>query len=224
VPIVAGPAPVHTHSALNEFRATHTQSFENQPLKTKQEFSTLRGFALFSAVSVASCGGSSKTAPEPQSPQDLPVYGNSAAQLFDDRIEARAVGLADVGSDPRLDPVLRQRTQNAEVVGRTRVSTINVDSVGGKSVYRLRFKLLDPPVVARGLTSDQLEIAVGDDSPAFGIVKGLDTKLIEYSFIGFFRRFAGSYEPQVRFHLSADDPQVMAAVRDASALRELATP
>lgn len=135
-----------------------------------------------------------------------------------------AVGLADVRTDPRLDPVLRQRTQNAEVVGRTRVSTINIDSVGGKPVYRLRFKLLDSPIVARDFASDQLEVAVGDDSPAFAIVKWLDTKLVDYSFIGFFRRFAGNYEPQVRFHLSADDPQVIAAVRDASALRELATP
>ena len=193
-------------------------------MKTKQEFYTLRGFALFAAVSVASCSGPSATGAAPQSPQDLPVYGNSAAQLFDDRIDPVAVGLADVGTDPRLDPVLRQRTQNAEIVGRTRVSTINIDLVGGKPVYRLRFKLLEPPVVERGTASDQLEVAVGDDSPAFGIVKWLDTKLIDYSFIGFFRRFAGNYEPQVRFHLSADNPQMMAAVRDASALRELATP
>lgn len=193
-------------------------------MKTKLEFSSVRGFGFFAAVLVASCGGPTATAQAPQSPQEFPVYGNSAAQLFDDRIEPMAVGLAGVENDPRLDPILRQRTQNAEVVGRTRVTTVNIDSVGGKPVYRLRFKLLDPPVVARGFTSDQLEVAVADDSPAFGIVKWLDARLIDYSFIGFFRRFAGNPEPQVRFHLSADDPQLMAAVRDASALRELAVP
>ena len=173
---------------------------------------------------MTACGAPNTAAQGPQNPQDFPFYSNSAAQLFDDRIDPRAVGLADVGNDPRLDPILRQRTQNAEVVGRTRVSTVNIDSVGGKPVYRLRFKLLDSPIVARGFASEQLEVAVGDDSPAFGIVKSLDTRLIDYSFIGFFRRFSGDYEPRVRFHLSADDPQVLAAVRDASALREIATP
>jgi hypothetical protein len=193
-------------------------------LKTTLEFSSLRGFGFFAAVSMASCGGPSQAVQGPQNPQDFPFYSNSAAQLFDDRIDPKAVGLADVGNDPRLDPVLRARTQNAEVVGRTRISTINIDSVGGKPVYRLRFKLLDSPVIARGFDNEQLEVAVADDSPAFGIVKWLDTKLVDYAFIGFFRRFSGNYEPQVRFHLSADDPQVMAAVRDASALREVVTP
>ena len=82
-----------------------------------------------------------------------------------------------------------------------------------------RTNLLTPREIAR-----LVEIAVRDDSPAYGIVKWLDTKLIGHSFIGFFHRFAGNYEPQVRFHLSPDDPHVMAAVRDASALNELSKP
>jgi hypothetical protein len=157
-------------------------------------------------------------------PQNLPVYAGNATQLFDDRIDPKAVGLADVAENPRTDPVLRARTQNAEIVARTRVSTVSVDTVGGKPVYRLRFTFAEPPVVARGFSGNQIEIAVHDASPAFGIVKWLDTKLIGYSFIGFFHRFAGNYEPEVRFHLSPDDPQVMAAVRDASALSELSGP
>jgi hypothetical protein len=51
-----------------------------------------------------------------------------------------------------------------------------------------------------------------------------DTKLIGHSFVGFFHRFAGNEEPEVRFHLSPGDPQVLGAVRDASALSELSRP
>lgn len=170
------------------------------------------------------CGGPAAKAQNPQNPQSFPVYTGNALQLFDDRIDPMAVGLADVADNPRTDPVLRARTQTAEVVGRTRVSTVSVDLVGGKPVYRLLFTFAETPVVARGFSGGQIEVAVGDGSPAFGIVKWLDTKLVGRSFVGFFHRFAGNYEPEVRFHLSPDDPQVMAAVRDASALNELSQP
>jgi len=192
-----------------------------RPLRILLHFSFLRGFGLLLTLSAVACGGRAVAAPPPQ---NLPPYAGNAVQLFDDRIDPTAVGLADVTENPRTDPVLRARTQHAEVVVRTRVSTVSVDSVGGKPVYRLRFTFIEPPVVAHGISSDQIEIAVRDDSPAFGIVKWLDTKLIGHSFIGFFHRFAGSYEPEVRFHLSPDDPQVLAAVRDASALGELSAP
>jgi hypothetical protein len=174
-------------------------------------------------VSAAACGGRS-AGPASSTPQNLPVYAGNAIQLFDDRIDPTAVGLADVTENPRTDAMLRARTQNAEVVGRTRVSTVSVDSAGGKPVYRLRFTFTEPPVVTRGFSGSDIEIAVREDSPAFGIVKWLDTKLIGHTFIGFFHRFAGTYEPEVRFHLSPDDPRVMAAVRDASALNELIKP
>jgi hypothetical protein len=190
-------------------------------LRTQLDFSFLRGFGLLVTLSAVACGGPTAAGP---APQNFPVYAGNATQLFDDRIDPMAVGLADVGENPGTDPILRARTQSAELVGRTRVSTVNVDSVGGKPLYRLRFTLAEQPIVSRGLSVDQIEIAVRDDSPAFGIVKWLDTKLIGHSFVGFFQRFAGSTEPEVRFHLSADDPQVLGAVRDASALSELSRP
>jgi hypothetical protein len=188
-------------------------------LRIKLDFSSLRGLGFLALLTTAACGG---RAPGPAPPpQNLPVYAGNATQLFDDRIDPTAVGLADVTENPRTDPMLRARTQNAEIAGRTRVSTVTVDSVAGKPVYRLRFTFVEPPVVARGFSGNQIEIAVREDSPAFGIVKWLDTKLIGLSFIGFFHRFAGAYEPEIRFHLSPDDARVMAAVRDSSALSEL---
>jgi hypothetical protein len=190
-------------------------------LRTYLDFSFLRSLGLLAALSSTACGSRAAAA---QPPQNFPIYAGNATQLFDDRIDPTAVGLADVTENPRTDAVLRARTQGAEVAGRTRVSTVSVDSVGGSPVYRLRFTFVEPPLVSRGFSGDQIEIAVRDDSPAFGIVKWLDTKLIGHSFVGFFHRFAGNYEPQVRFHLSPDNPQVLGAVRDASALSELSKP
>jgi hypothetical protein len=193
-------------------------------LRTYIESSVVLTLGLAVAFLLPACGGASQRGPgSPQSAQDFPPYAGSAAQLFDDRIDPMAVGLADVSDNPRTDPILRARAQNAEVVGRTRVSTVTVDSVGGKPVYRLKFTFAEAPVVSR-FSPDQIEVSVKDDSPAFGIVKWLDTKLIGHSFVGFFHRFAGSVEPVVRFHLSPDDPQVISAVRDASALSELLNP
>ena len=192
------------------------------PLRSSTDSSSFRGLGILLLLAVSACGGS-QPAPAPP-PQNLPVYAGPATQLFDDRIDPMAVGLADVAEDPRTDPILRARTQHAEVAGRTRVSTVNVDLVGGKPMYRLRFTFSEPPVVSRDFPGNQLEVVVRPDSPAFGIVKWLDTKLIGHSFVGFFHRFAGPYEPEVRFHLSPDDPRVLAAVRDASALGELSRP
>ncbi|MET0593777.1 MAG: hypothetical protein ABW133_13820 [Polyangiaceae bacterium] len=182
--------------------------------------------SVFGTVTVlGGCSNASTSkAPEAPSPLSFPPYAGPATQLFDDRIDPMAVGLAGVTENPRLDQTLKARTQKAEVAGRMRVSTVTVDSVGGRPVYRLRFTLSEAPVVARGFNGNQIEVALTDDSPAFAIVKWLDTKLIGYSFVGFFHRFAGSYEPQIRFHLSPDDPQVLSAVRDASALSELTNP
>jgi hypothetical protein len=132
--------------------------------------------------------------------------------------------LADVADNPHLDATLKARTRTAEVVGRARVSTVSVDSVGGRPVYRLRFTFPEQPIVARGFDGGPIDVAVTDDSPAFGIVKWLDTNLIGHSFMAFFHRFNGGPAPEVRFHLSPDDPQVTSAVRDANAVSEVSRP
>jgi hypothetical protein len=193
------------------------------PLRTymSTRLTFLRGLGLVAALFAATACGGSAPSRGARGPQQFPVYSGTASQLFDDRIDPMAVGLADVSDNPRTDPTLRARSQSAEIAGRTRVSTVSVDSIGGKPVYRLRFTFVEAPVVVRGFSGNQVEVTVRDDSPAFGIVKWLDTKLIGHSFVGFFHRFSGVNEPEMRFHLSPDDAQVLAAVRDASALSEL---
>ena len=174
----------------------------------------------FTAALASGCGGA-PSASSVASRQNFPPYTGQAAYLFDDRIDPNSVGLAEAATRLQNDPLLRARVQGAEAVSRVRVATVTVDSSGGKPAYRLSLDLRGGSLVRRGLTEDHLEIAVRSDSPAFGVVKWLDTRLIGRTFVGFFRRYAGADDIDLRFHLSADDPQVIAAIREAAALSEI---
>jgi hypothetical protein len=169
------------------------------------------------ALATASCSGSSSTTGPRQT---YPVYAGEPTKLFDDRIDSNSVGLADVATKPRMDPVLRARAQSAEAVARVRVSTVTVDSVGGKPAYHLNFAIVEP-LSRRRLGERSVEILVTSDSPSFGIIKWLDTRLMGRTFIGFFHHFAGPDEPVVKFHLSSDDAEVLAAVREADTVSEV---
>lgn len=160
-------------------------------------------------------------APRTTPPKIFTPYQGQATVLFDDQIDPNAVGLADVQNKPQLDPVLRARAQTAEAVARVRVATVTVDSAAGKPVYRMNLDLTGGSIARRGFDDEQIEIAVRSDSPAFGVVKWLDTRLIDRTFVAFFHRFAGPDEVELKFHLSADNPEVLAAVREAAALREI---
>ena len=180
---------------------------------------------------MAAPGCGSSGAP-PSRLEHFPPYRAEATRLFDDRIDPTAVGLADVATKPRSDPTLRARTYNAEAVARMRVATVTVDMAQGKPIYHLSLVFLDGALVRRGFSDNQVEISVRSDSPAFGVVKWLDTRLIGCTFIGFIHRFADAaadggplVEPQVtvRFHLAADTPDVLAAVREAQTLGEVSS-
>jgi hypothetical protein len=167
------------------------------------------------------CGGAASASGAAPVRKDFPLYQGQAMTLFDDRIDANAVGLADVAAKPRTDPVLRARVQAAEAVARVRVATVSVDSAGGKPIYRLSLDLGGGSIVRRGFSDERVEIAVRSDSPAFGVVKWLDTRLIGRTFVGFFRRYAGTEDAELKYHLSADSPDVLAAVHEAAALSEV---
>jgi hypothetical protein len=177
------------------------------------------GLAIF--LCVVGCGGSGAAAAPSAPARQFPAYSGQATTLFDDRIDGNSVGLADVATKPRTDPVLRARAQTAEAVARARVATVSVDSTAGKPIYRLSLDLAGGFLVRRGFTDDHVEISVRPQSPAFGVVKWLDTRLIGRTFIGFFHRYAGAEDSEVKFHLSADNPDVLAAVREAAMLREM---
>jgi hypothetical protein len=167
---------------------------------------------------VISCSGSN--AASSSHPSSYPVYTGESTKLFDDRIDPSSVGLADITTKARMDPVLRARTQSAETVARVRVSTVTVDTAGGKPAYHLNLAIVEP-LTRRRYGERSVEILVTSDSPSFGIIKWLDTRLMGRTFVAFFRHFAGVEDPVVRFHLSSDDAEVLAAVREADTVGEV---
>jgi hypothetical protein len=205
-------------------------TFERAPLRN---FPLILLLGLVCMLSSLGCGGSGTGPGSNAATKDFPPYQGKAVTLFDDLIDPNAVGLADVAAKPRTDPVLRARAQTAEAVARVRVATVSVDSVGGKPIYRLSLDIGTGSIVRRGFNDDRVEIAVRSDSPAFGVVKWLDTRLIGRTFVGFFHRYAaggptglpsnadGAEDILLKFHLSADAPDVLTAVYEATALSEV---
>jgi hypothetical protein len=169
---------------------------------------------------LAGCGGSHEVARRGTPVAPLLPYDQQQARLFDDRIEPSALGIPDVSLAPRQDPELRSRTQSADRVARVRVSTVTVDSVDGEQTYHLTLAAIDQALVAK-TQADRAELLIRKHTPAFGLVKSMETDLIGKTFVLFIRDFPGDEEPVAHWHVAPDNPDVVAAVRDATAFVEL---
>jgi hypothetical protein len=161
--------------------------------------------------------------PEPTQPRGEPAapYDGRAAQLFDDAIEPAAVGLAAYPPNPKGDPIFRERAQASETVARVRVQTVTADSVDGVPTYHVGLQTIDRQLAGRPLPDGRAEVSIASSSPAFGIAKTLDARLVGHTFIGFFHRFTSGDEPQLFWHLAPDSADVLAAVKEATLLGEL---
>jgi hypothetical protein len=152
----------------------------------------------------------------------LPKWETKSRQLFDDNIDPAAVGLSMEGPSPRADTFLRERAQTADVVARVRINTVTVDSVGEQRTYHLGIQVGVPTLVAAKASDRTFELNIKPTSGAIGIARAFDARLQGLTFVGFVRRFANDDgEVEVHWHLSADTAEVIAAVKEAVALREL---
>lgn len=165
------------------------------------------------AAASASCGGAQTRVAKP-----LPTYDAKAARAFDDAIDAAAVGLdIDNSYDPKADRGLRERAQSADAVLRVKVATVTGRS--GPS-YDLGLKNVEWLAGDHAPGMETFAVTVGADSPALGIVKSFEGRLVAKDFIAFVRAFQKEGgERQLHFHLSPDTPAVRAAVSDAVTLR-----
>jgi hypothetical protein len=188
-------------------------------------WTTGRAGALALGVAVCAltpgCGAGALNAGE-GSANALSAWDEHAQNVFDDNIEPAAVGLTMDATNPRSDPLLRERARSAEMVARLNVSTVTVETLAQKVTYRLVVQVVPPPFNTPTISDTSFELVVGPGARSYGITRAFDTRLRGTSFIGFLRRFAGEGgEPAVHWHLSPDSAEVAAAVRDALALAEL---
>lgn len=166
--------------------------------------------------------------PEPKLASDaasLPPWNGQSFELFDDGIDASAVGLGVDGLSPRGDPLLKQRARAADLVARVKVTTVTIDSVGDESTYHLGILVGYPPLSTPRLSDPSFELNIRPSSRAFGIARAFGARLQGTIFVGFLRRFRGADgQVELHWHLSADTPEVVAAVKEAVALAEFSGP
>ena len=141
-------------------------------------------------------------------------------QLFDDVIEPSAVGGALELSDPAADPLLRPRADFGELVARVGVSTVTRGKYGSNARYFVTLQVLQLLRPAKWNTT-QIELVIGPESPAFPLVRSLESRLSQYTFVAFVYRFAGQEGPATHFHLTKDAPAVVEAITGMAALDEL---
>jgi hypothetical protein len=173
-----------------------------------------------SALAVQGCGPG-QDAQSASAGESLAPWLGHDREVFDDGIDPVAVGLS-MDTSPRADPFLRERAQTADVVARVKVTTVTVDTVGDDSTVHLGILVGNPPLRTPKIPEQTFELLIRPKDRAFGIARAFDARLQGLIFVGFLKRFAGpDGEPEIHWHLSADTPEVVAAVKDAVALAEL---
>ena len=172
------------------------------------------GYVLAAAVVGAlGCGGAGANAPS----RPLPSYAGHAAELFDDAIEAKAVGLdLEAAANPRMDSRLRERAEVGDAVLRVRVSTVSAKEEDAGSRYLLGFETLEklggqfPP-------NADFSVVVDKTGSSLGIVKSFQGRLVGKSFVAFVRMFVRpDGDREMHFHLAPDTKDEVAAVREAT--------
>jgi hypothetical protein len=166
---------------------------------------------------LVACGGGGDGANRP-----VPPYSGHTADLFDDVIEARAVGLdPEAAKSVRGDPIFRERVQLADATVRVRVDTITVKQEDTGTTYQVGFRVMNklagvhPP-------GESFTVKVDKSGPSAGILRSYETQLVGKRFIAFVRLFGKvDGEREYHFHLSPDTKDVAVAVQEASVLENV---
>jgi hypothetical protein len=178
--------------------------------------------ALAATLVLGSAGCEPAKPGQTASAAGLPRWEARPRQIFDDNIDPAAVGLSMEGPSPRSDAFLRERAQTADVVARVRVQTVTVDSVGDQKTYHLGIQVGVPTLAEAKVQDRTFELSIKPSSGAYGIAKAFDARLRGQTFVGFIKRFSSEDgEVEVHWHLSPDTAEVVAAIKEAVALREI---
>jgi len=167
----------------------------------------------------AGCGGGTPDANNPDRP--LPPYEGHAAELFDDAIEPTAMGYPSDTSagQPLGDTRLRERTQIGDAVVRAKVTTVTSKAEDRGRSWQMGLRTTERLAGSGALPKDFL-LTVDPTDPAAGILRGFEARLIGQSFVAFvreFRRAGAPGESDLHFHLAADSPEEVKAVKAALA-------
>jgi hypothetical protein len=166
-------------------------------------------------------------APPGAATRQLPPYAGRATELFDDTIEASAVGYDLGGMAPRMVARdLAELAQSADSIIRTRVVTVTADPGPSGASWQLGLH----PLAAIGGSSPRNEdftLVIRASDPSAGLLRAVELRLVGTTFITFTREFlAISSEhattiPALHFHIAADSREEVDAIRAALVLGEV---
>jgi hypothetical protein len=179
----------------------------------------MRWWAHVVLMGMLGAGVSCSPAVQGAAGRPVPAYGGRSAELFDDMIEASAVGLdPEAPTSVRGDSLFRERVQISDASLRVIVDTITVKQEESGSSYQVGFRTVDklagvhPP-------PENFSVRIGKESPSSGILKSYESQLIGKRFIAFIRLFGrGDGDREYHFHLAPDTKDVVAAVKEATIL------
>jgi hypothetical protein len=174
-----------------------------------------------SAILVAlACACGPAPAAKPAQTKASPAYVGRPAALFDDSIEPAAVGL-DMERDykPKADKNLRERALTADGIFRTRLSTVTKKNETNGSTYELALRSVEKLSGRMPGAGDTFLVNVQPASPALGIIRSFEARLVGKEFIAFVKTFSKEGgETEVHVHLAPSTNEVRAAISDAVAL------
>jgi hypothetical protein len=177
----------------------------------------LAALALATGTILACGGGGIPDSRNPDRP--LPDYGGHLAELFDDGIEPTAMGYPSdtTAGQPNGDTRLRERTQVGDAVVRAKVTTVTSKNEDRGRSWQLGLHTVER-LAGTGFLEKDFLLAVDPTDAASGILKGFEARLIGQSFVVFVREFRRPKSPgdsDLHFHLAADSPDEIKAVKDA---------
>jgi hypothetical protein len=148
----------------------------------------------------------------------MPAYTGRAVELFDNGIEASAVGFnLDREGAPMADNRLRERAQVCDGVVRARVVTVTSKQEETGLSWQIGLHTVEKLAGSRAPDGD-FTLTVRETDPAAGILRAFDARFIGVHLVAFVRAFApaeADSEPDVHFHIGPDQKDEVDAVRAA---------
>jgi hypothetical protein len=152
-------------------------------------------------------------------------YKGRAVELFDDGAEPSTIGYTgDALQLTSTDPVLRDRIQTADAVFRARIVTVTTRESG--LGWLVGFRAIE--MLAGTAPPGDVSLQISPSDEAAGLLRAFDDSLVGTSIVLFLRSFAppasstlGSDARTVHFHIAADSPAELRAIRASSLLSEV---
>jgi hypothetical protein len=167
-------------------------------------------------------GGSAACGPGPDTAvpkRPLPTYGGHEAELFDDGIEPRAVGLElETPDHPFHNPKFKERVEISDAIVRGRVTTVTAREEDTGAAYQVTLKTLEK-LTGNHPPGETFTLDIDRRSGAVGVLRNFNGRLVGMSFIVFLRAYVRpDSDQEYHFHITQDAADVKKAVTETAAV------